>query len=314
MTCDREHDDSTDSDVATDMTPAWESFTAEILCPCCGYNLRELTVNRCPECGGHFEWGEEIQKAKLRESLLFEFQFSLSPIKSYLRSSAWLLRPWYFWGRVPVLLATRVVPLLIQLVVTLVMCGAALIGLQLVERWLYILRFGRARAGLGITLAYYVEYYFWLALPVLMFVMLVWLAIQLFWQTRRSYRIRQRQLFRVLLYPLMALLLTGVASECVIQVAILVADRLRWYAPWLRTTRIPSCIGFTWFVLVFARGLRIQLGIKQCWRMAAVVLLLVFVVIEFVVIQSGLYFGTLESFGNPVVGLVSPFLPSFWLL
>lgn len=37
------------------LLPGAEPITDELLCPACGYNLRGLTINRCPECGQDFD-------------------------------------------------------------------------------------------------------------------------------------------------------------------------------------------------------------------------------------------------------------------
>jgi phage shock protein PspC (stress-responsive transcriptional regulator) len=46
----------------------------EFSCPLCEYNLRGLTIPRCPECGFEFRWGELIDGKRTQHPYLFEHQ------------------------------------------------------------------------------------------------------------------------------------------------------------------------------------------------------------------------------------------------
>jgi len=295
--------------------PDWAAFDGDLPCPCCGYNLRELTVNRCPECGGHFNWSEEIEKARRGECKLFEVQFPTDCVRSFFRTVAWLLRPWHFWSHVPVLRPTRLLPLFVQFLLTLIACGLLQLANHFFWKWAFIIRFGRYGGNYQPGPLYYVQWYIWYSIPIFVFSAVVWLVMLVFWQTRRTHQIRQRQALRVHAYPLIAMLLTGVLTYVAIDIMQHLAMLIRWRPAWLYEIQYaPSCVGLSVYFVALARGLRVQLGIQRSLRLTAVVFALTVIVIDFAIIQSGLICGTFEPYENPIVSMFFSYVPSFWLL
>jgi hypothetical protein len=78
----------------TTATPAAED--AELDCPLCGYDLRGLPTQRCPECGHAFD-PEELRLAKF-EKRQWLFEHSRSHLaRSWIKTSLATLRPTKFW-------------------------------------------------------------------------------------------------------------------------------------------------------------------------------------------------------------------------
>jgi len=69
----------------------------DVPCPKCSYNLRGLSVPRCPECGSRFEWDDLLTLAAGYNSGLFEYRFYQSPVSAYLKTWRGSLRPRRFW-------------------------------------------------------------------------------------------------------------------------------------------------------------------------------------------------------------------------
>jgi hypothetical protein len=74
----------------------WSAISANIKCPICSYNLRGLTVPRCPECGHRFDWGELFNPQGTRHRYLFEHHRRLS-VWSFLKTLLAGLWPRRFW-------------------------------------------------------------------------------------------------------------------------------------------------------------------------------------------------------------------------
>lgn len=74
----------------------WNEIQDEILCPLCGYNLRQLTEPRCPECGFQFEWNELLDVRRRKHPYLYEHHPE-SRMGSYARTVLGALRPKRFW-------------------------------------------------------------------------------------------------------------------------------------------------------------------------------------------------------------------------
>src|SRR5688500_17127114 len=67
-------------------------------CPLCGYDLRGLPENRCPECGHAFD-PEELRQAKLERREWF-FEHAKRLVRPFILTSLVSLRPFTFWTRV----------------------------------------------------------------------------------------------------------------------------------------------------------------------------------------------------------------------
>src|SRR4051794_26538304 len=76
--------------------PEWSAISETIRCPLCGYDLRGLTVARCPECGGRFEWTQLLDPNSRLHPYLFEHHPERN-IWSFVRTVLGGLNPWRFW-------------------------------------------------------------------------------------------------------------------------------------------------------------------------------------------------------------------------
>ncbi|MHC4675411.1 MAG: hypothetical protein ACYTBZ_23245 [Planctomycetota bacterium] len=77
-------------------TPDWDKIDEDILCPLCDYNLRMLTVPRCPECGYRFEWSEMLDPRRRLHPYLFEHHPGRN-YKSFRQTVFGGWRPKKFW-------------------------------------------------------------------------------------------------------------------------------------------------------------------------------------------------------------------------
>ena len=98
--------------------PNWPAITFDIHCPRCGYNLRTLTHPRCPECGLDIDWRAALEHALAQTELLFEHAWRRQPIRSWLKTVWWSLRPSSFWARVSIHDRVRAGPLIAYLLST----------------------------------------------------------------------------------------------------------------------------------------------------------------------------------------------------
>jgi hypothetical protein len=99
-------------DFLRDDVPHWDVIAFDLLCPRCDYNLRTLTRARCPECGLEFDWRTMIERRLAHSELLFEHAWRNRPVRSWLATLWWTLRPRKFCERVSIHDRIRVRPLL----------------------------------------------------------------------------------------------------------------------------------------------------------------------------------------------------------
>lgn len=78
--------------------PDWDAIEEDIHCPLCEYNLRGLTVPRCPECGYQFDWPELLDPTKRLHSYLFEHHPERN-FKSFWQTAIGSLMPRTFWRK-----------------------------------------------------------------------------------------------------------------------------------------------------------------------------------------------------------------------
>lgn len=106
--------------------PDWSAITFDIHCPRCGYNLRTLTHPRCPECGLVVDWHEAIAHAMAQSELLFEHAWRRRPIRSWLKTFWWAVRPASFWDRISIHDRVQVLPLFVYWIIAFGVCLAIL--------------------------------------------------------------------------------------------------------------------------------------------------------------------------------------------
>mgnify|MGYP006908268918 FL=1 len=95
--------------------PNWDAITIELLCPRCGYNVRQLPAPRCPECGLAFDWRLLITRSVDRADIVFEHAWRRRPVRSWLTTFGWTFRPWVLWRKVGLYDEICVKPLLLFL-------------------------------------------------------------------------------------------------------------------------------------------------------------------------------------------------------
>lgn len=78
------------------IAPDWASIDETIQCPLCAYNLRGLTVPRCPECGYRFEWNEVLDPSKRLHPYLFEHHPERN-VDAFFKTLINGFRPRAFW-------------------------------------------------------------------------------------------------------------------------------------------------------------------------------------------------------------------------
>lgn len=116
--------------------PDWERCDQEILCPLCDYELRGLTVSRCPECGYEFEWRNLLDPARRLHPYLFEHH-PRRKMWALFRTLWGGLRPRQFWAALLPSQPSRLRRLIAYwLLVTLLGCIGA-VGWNAVQAILY---------------------------------------------------------------------------------------------------------------------------------------------------------------------------------
>ncbi len=109
--------------------PDWERIDFELPCSRCGYELRMLTMPRCPECGLEFTWAELLKAlCEEPESLVFEFRWRKRPVRTWVRTIVRGLWPWSFWRGLSIHERIHVGPLVFLLVTAPLLLFVALHG------------------------------------------------------------------------------------------------------------------------------------------------------------------------------------------
>ena len=75
----------------TETAPDWSMLAGDVACPLCDYNLRGLSVPRCPECGYAFAWPDLFDPTRRRHPWLFEHHPERN-VRSFVRT--WLNNLW----------------------------------------------------------------------------------------------------------------------------------------------------------------------------------------------------------------------------
>ena len=93
--------------VLANAAPDWASFTEDVNCPLCGYNLRGLPSAKCPECGAVFEWRDLLDPRRRYHAYLFEYHPDAN-LRSFVRTLKAGISPTWFWQSVHPVLPIRV--------------------------------------------------------------------------------------------------------------------------------------------------------------------------------------------------------------
>lgn len=300
----------------------------DIPCPRCGYNLRELPRARCPECGLDFVWSKVIAAAQHQvDSCLFEYQWQKRPVRSFLGTTVRLLMPRRFWRTVLITLPVRLPGLLLYLGMILLVATSVLVTSGWIQHVTHKWRdfesslsqdaWGQWRFLKTVAAEYPVirrigDCFQQVLFPILLFGGVTWVLILGFWQTRRSYCIRQPVILRILVYSLAgATLVWSVAFAVLFEIE----DRTAWDSPlhrmwhWARPAYTGSGLALLLFYASLGFGWRRHLEVRRGWGLIGLVLLLHAMLLVTAVTLAVAYW---ETFDNPVARTIKGLLPPFW--
>jgi hypothetical protein len=314
-------------------TPDWSIVLDDIPCPRCGYNLRELTSARCPECGLEFVWSAVIAAARHQtDSRLFEYQWQRRPVRSFAGTAVRLVAPWKFWREVPITLPVRVRSLCLQVGLA---CLIAMALLEATGLAVYLAQTHRMWYSSGVGRFTGPVEFFWKATlqfpllettwisglellsPLLAFGVMAWLAIPVFWQTRRNYRIRQDVILRTVLYPLITLILVWCSAYSVLA---LLRDCGPWqrswnqnqWWDWAKPEYVGSCLALPLFYSGMGFAWRRYLQVRRGWGLVILVSLLQEMMLIAVMAIATKVHGPLHYFLVPFESAAQLFMQQFW--
>ncbi len=301
----------TDEQATTDV-PDWAEVTVDLLCPRCGYDLRMLTIARCPECGLHFSWEELFREAENAQagSWTFECQWRSRPLRTFFQTVWCCLLPWKIWPRLPLSVTPRVGPLLLMIPATvlLIVLTSAAVDLAWHEHIkLFYAKFRGQRNFAGFPWSWTAyEPLRQLATPMMLCVPL-WLAVQVFRQTIARYRIRQTHILRILVFTWIGVVLW----RSLIEVGLTVGTIPYMWWSQQQFPRIVFSIAdmVPSIVLVTSIGFALStyLKVRGGWLWAFVIMLFAAALVTIPgVALSVLWY---ESFGNPFWDAIAEWVP-----
>lgn len=208
-----------------DGSPDWGAIELDVLCARCDYNLRTLTVPRCPECGMEFSWDNVLDRAEHHNEFLFEHAWMRRPIRSWIETWWRCLRPSRFWRRVSIHERVNVGPLFAFLVSSVIVAVVFFVVSSQAVAALLAVFIKWAQNSPNIPLTYMVrthyqldrlaahphwpvshwlaslDYRFWLV-PVGLALCVIGLfaVLSVLQQTLERYRVRRVQLVRIVAY------------------------------------------------------------------------------------------------------------------
>lgn len=295
---------------ASGSPPDWATITVDLACPRCGYNLRMLTVARCPECGLHFSWEELVRAAEdvKNRTWTFDCQWPNRPFGTFFQTIACCLLPWKIWTRLPLSATPRVGPLLLMIPATvlLVLLLSAATDLAWHEYLkLFYAKFRGQRAGFPWSWTVY-DPLRHTAILMLLFVPL-WLAIQVFQQTIARYRIRQIHILRILVFTWISVVLWPLIIEFGLNVGTM---PYMWWSQWHFPSivfsvadMIPSVV----LAISFGLALSTYLKVRGGWLWAVVIITLATALVTALgVALSVLWY---DSFLNPYWDAIEEWTP-----
>ncbi len=265
--------------------PDWSTLDVVLHCPRCGYDLRLLPNPRCPECGLPFNWDELIAAARHHlASPLFDYHWRDRPVRSLLLTCWRAMWPWRLWRDLPLAVEPRLGPLVVLLLIALAIQVPVCVSVEYATFDYYT---HHQTPGQGITLiaARDWEGHIWAAVGDVTIAALTWLVLHVFRQTIQRYRIRSRQILRLMLLALLGCVLWRAASVLAhegvghLQDRFDALPRLPW-RPWGRYVwRSVPIVPVVAFFVSLAFGLQVHLRIRRGWAMglgaAAIVVLLI---------------------------------------
>lgn len=296
------------------VTPDWENAPLNLPCPRCGYNLRMLTLARCPECGLMFRWQEILDESNSRSKTngFFEFEWRRRPIGAFFYTLAQTLMPWLLWRRMPLAATPRIGPLLAMIPPTLLLLLILSTFVDLAWHEYIKLEASRFRgqqdfSGFLFWNRWYPLRYIRSVLTPLFGLVAAWLSVQVFRQTIARYRIRQDQILRIFVLTWIAIVVAKGASEWVCTFATM---PYLWFwrrvfpsTVWQMINAIPTLV----LVVSLGFAFRNYLRIRDGWFWAGLIVAMTVALLLFVeTILSLAYF---DSFANPFWDAVSEWFP-----
>ncbi len=254
--------------------PNWEVIDLDLPCSRCGYELRMLTVPRCPECGLHFRWREVFEARLRRSDFLLEHRWRERPLWSWFVTVTRALRPRRFWEHVSIHERIHVGPLVFLFCSGALIFAVALPGLAALSAGavalleLLLVESGYAAPAVLSAIARHmlvlarmpldVGWSYLLLMPTFITLQLLSATVLLcsLRQTLGRCRVRTRQVFRVAAY--------AAAPICLIWAALhVLMDLIEASVSWPLTGWAALMEPLVWVVLYVApHGAYLAIGLK----------------------------------------------------
>lgn len=303
---------------ATSDPPDWNSFTLDLFCPRCDYNVRMLTGSRCPECGLDLEWPRIVAAAEQRGgNPTFEYRWRDRPVRSFFYTIRICVQPRRLWKSLSIADSPRGGPLAIF---TLLTCGlyvTATVSAYVVGLAFLLMSRGRGATAIWNAIPNYLPDFFSIVIPDLAvyasIAALLWLFLQIFQQTISRCRVRNPQLIRVIVFTFAAFL----CLKCLKAIPIIYLYAYappKWFSPLLSYIAIDySAVGMC--VVSLGYGLSSYLQIQRGWQIAICISVLTLLTCLTALVVISIACGT---WGNPLARAVGRAWPglgdSLWRL
>lgn len=244
----------------------------QLTCRKCGYHLCGLRETRCPECGESFTWEQVLDDYHRKRKPLFEFRWRDRPVRSLVYTWWLALRPWKLWQTVDIHDPPR--PVMLG-----VMAGVAAIVFMLAGvlpgtlAWVvYDVQSRRGWTARGFTMPSLVtrlpDYamtsfhdHLEFAVTIGVWAMFSFLALLIFQQSMRIYKVRTSHVFRVWVLSV-AILSPFACLVCFTTLAALRICDLPFYGPTEAGISASSAL-----ILVLYSAIAVILGYKVYLRM-----------------------------------------------
>lgn len=283
--------------------PDWNTFTLDLFCPRCEYNLRMLTGSRCPECGLILDWPRIVAVAEQRvNNPLFEYRWRDRPVRSFLHTTRLCVQPWRLWKGLSIADFPRpagefVFALLISSLYVIAVVVANAFGLAMLMSF-----YGRGTNVIVHRVLTLIPDFLMSALLDFVthgfIIVLFWLYLQIFQQTISRHHIRRQQLLRIVLFTYVSLLMV----KCLTVLPLLAECAYMppaWFRP-LITYSYPAIDAFAVFMVFVSTGFGLHkyLRIERAWAVATCVFALVLLTSITPIVLSGIAF---DTWSNPVI-------------
>lgn len=269
---------------------AREAFGDALMCPRCGYNLRGLTGDRCPECGLTLDWAAIIASAQRRVDLpIFEYQCRTRPIRSFLGTLRLTLQPLVIWRLIPLTATPRPQALLLFVFLTLPFYMTASLLLEALHRAgefaFYYLRGYRSRYSFSLFYSQY-DFHQFLELNLGRYAVLLGIGViaglmlSIFHRSLLGHSVRRVHLLRIGVYVfgcLVTVHLVNATLRTLLTTAYAFTPNffLPLWGPALAVLDVVFLALPTWSI---ARAARDYLAVRRPWQFAIVVLVMTYLI------------------------------------